>query len=420
MALGAVWLGVAAGLTAVHADLLALPHTVPAVVALTHAWVLGFFVTVATGAVYQIAPVALGTTLWSERSGWWHFGLQLVGVPGMVYAFWSWDLATIGHFGSFVLMGLLCFAVNLWRTVYRSGKRDLVAWSLVLATGWLIVAAFAGLALAANRFWRFWPTDPLALLRAHAHLGLIGFFLTLLQGVTFRLVPMFTLGHVPDWRLARVGLWLSQLGLLGLAPALSCHAGYAVAGFGALIFLGMIASGFALHQTLRTRKKRSLDPGVSAFIRGLVALVISAMLGLLLVWPTSPWSSAPGGLSAMVYAGLLLAGGLLPMIAGMMCKIVPFLTWMRAYGPRVGRGPTPAAGSLGKPRLETWAFALYTLALFPLVVGLWSLHLPLLRVGTWLIVAGAAALLVDIFAVFSHLWKPNSGAALIGSKTKIP
>ena len=31
--------------------------------ALTHAWVLGFFVTVACGAVYQLAPVALGTTL---------------------------------------------------------------------------------------------------------------------------------------------------------------------------------------------------------------------------------------------------------------------------------------------------------------------------------------------------------------------
>ena len=33
----------------------------PPVIALTHAWVLGFLVTVAAGALYQLAPVALGT-----------------------------------------------------------------------------------------------------------------------------------------------------------------------------------------------------------------------------------------------------------------------------------------------------------------------------------------------------------------------
>src|ERR1051326_167080 len=99
--------------------------------------------------------------------------------------------------------------------VRRSRQRDAVAWSLVLATGWLMLTVLAGLLLAVNRAGHFLPADPLALLRAHAHLGLVGFFLTLLQGVTFRLVPMFTLGDGPNWRRVRGGLWFTQIGLLG-------------------------------------------------------------------------------------------------------------------------------------------------------------------------------------------------------------
>src|SRR4026209_407587 len=92
-------------------------------------------------------------------------------------------------------------------------------------------------------------------------------------------------------------------------------------------------------------------------------------LGVVLAWPTTPGSAAPGGFGAMVYAVLVIVGALLPVIAGLMCKIVPFLPWMRAYGPKVGRGPTPAAGALARPRLERWAFGLQLVALGPLAAG---------------------------------------------------
>ena len=410
MGLGLAWLTIGTLMIALQPSVLALPHAAPAVVALTHAWVLGFFVTIATGATYQIAPVALGTTLASERHGWWHFGLHAVAVPGMVYAFLRWDLTLLGHFGSALALGIFLFTANTWRTVRRSAQRDAVTWSLVLAAGWLALTVCAGLLVTANHLWQIWSVNPLALLRAHAHLGLIGFFLTLLQGVTFRLVPMFTLADVPDWRLVRTGLWLSQIGLFGLAPALAFNAGYVAALFGAAILAGLVVSGIAFKWTLATRKKRALDPGIKAFVRGAATLGLIALAGLALVWPTSPWGSAPGGFGAMVYAVCLFAGGLLPLFTGMLCKIVPFLTWMRAYGPKVGRVPTPAAGALTKPRLESWAFGAQTVALLPLVAGSWTQN------GTWLVFgAGLLALstglfLADMLGVLKHLWVPATTA----------
>ncbi len=417
MGLALVWLAAAALMLALAPGLLALPHTHPHVVALTHAWVLGFFVTVACGATYQLAPVALGTTLVGERSGWWHFWLHAIGVPGMVYSFWVWDLEQLGHFGTAVAVGVVLFSINVWRTVRRAGRSGVVATSLILSAGWLLLAVLLGLLLAANRFWGFIPLDPVALLRAHAHIGLAGFFLTLLQGVAFQLVPMFTLGDVRDWRRAKAGLWLAQGGLLVLAPALAWHLAFLAFAGAAAIVAGVFSSAWGLARALDTRKKRRLDPGVRVFLLGAIVLCIAAVAGLALLAPGTPWGSAPGGFGAMTYAVLVLGGGLLPCIAGMLCKIVPFLTWMRAYGPKVGRGPTPAAGALTQPRLEAAAFALQIAALVPLLIGTWLLHPVWLGVGAWILFAGVLLFLGDMAGVMRHLWRP---VTVVAPAKKIP
>jgi len=404
MGLGLVWLVAATALLVAQPALLSLPHPHPQVVALTHAWMLGFFVTVACGAVYQLAPVALGTTLANERHGWWHFGLHAIGVPGMVYSFWRWDLVTLGHFGFAVALGIVLFSVNTWRTVRRSGRLGPVAWSLGLATGWLLATVLVGLLLAANRFWHFIPLNPVALLRAHAHLGLIGFFITLLQGVAFLLVPMFTLGEVRDWRLAKTGLGLSQAGLLGLAPALVWQlAPLALVGT-LTITAGLICSGTGLWPVLISRKKRRLDPGLIVFMRGGAGLGAAALAGTVLALPGMTRGATAGGFNGMAYAILGILGGLLPCVAGMMCKVVPFLTWMRAYGPHVGRGPTPAAHALTHPRIEQWGLALQQLSVVPLLWGAWTLNEPWLRLGTWILATGVALFVGDMLGVLKHLW----------------
>ncbi len=401
---GLVWLVLGAGLLAVRPEVLALPHQHPQVVALTHAWVLGFFVTIACGAIYQLAPVALGTTLRSERLGWWHLGLHAVGVPGMVYAFWVWDLGLVGHFGAPVGLGVILFAVNTWRTVQQAGRSGTVARSLQLAAGWLLLTVLLGLLLSANRHWAFIPMDPLALLRAHAHLGLIGFFVTLLQGVGFQLIPMFTLGEVRDWRLANLGLVFSQGGLLVLAPGLAWGWGWVSWLAAVAVAAGLVCSAVALRAALETRKKRVLDAGTATFLRGGIGVLIAAAAGVELVAPTTPWGSAPGGFGAMAYAVLVFAGGLLPCFTGMLCKIVPFLTWMRAYGPRVGREPTPAASALSQPHLERWSLGLQHAAALPLLVGVWNLQVGWLRAGAWLLAAGTALYAVNQTLVLRHLW----------------
>ena len=55
---------------------------------------------------------------------------------------------------------------------------------------------------------------------------------------------------------------------------------------------------------------------------------------------------------ALAYAVVVLGGWVSLTIVGMMLKIVPFLVWYRAYGPRAGREPVPTLAQLSWPRAE--------------------------------------------------------------------
>jgi hypothetical protein len=406
MGLALAWLVVATALLAVRPDLPGMVHVAPPVVALTHAWVLGFFVTVACGAVYQLVPVALGTTLWNETLGWVHFCLHALAVPGMVYSFWHWNLKWLAVFGGVVALGIVVFSLNTLLTVKGSARRDTPAWAIVLATAWLLTTVLVGMTLVANRMWAFIPLNPVSLLRAHAHLGLVGFFVTLLQGVGFQLVPMFTLGEIRHWWLAKTGLWCSQLGLLALLPGLVWQLDLLAFGGALAITIGLLFSGLGLKRALATRKKRRLDPGLVAFLWGGVGLWVAAVVGTALLLPGWDLGFERGVATTMGYALLGILGGLLPCVAGMMCKVVPFLTWMRAYGPRVGRGPTPPAHSLTHPRIERWALSLQQLSTAPLVLGVWMHSSLWLRLGVWILAVGVILFVIDMLGVLKHLWYP--------------
>lgn len=113
----------------------------------------------------------------------------------------------------------------------------------------------------------------------------------------------------------------------------------------------------------------------------------------------------------MIYALLGILGGLLPCVAGMMCKVVPFLTWMRAYGPHVGRRFTPPAHSLTHPRVERWGLALQQGAALPLAWGVWQMEAFWLQIGVWILSAGVLFFLYDMAGVLKHLWFPLTGPA---------
>lgn len=386
---------------------LALPHLHPYVVALAHVWLLGAMLPICFGAVYQLLPVLANTAFRGRALAWLHFAMHLLGVVTMVVAFLIGNMGAVALGGSAVSVGVVLFAVNVTRTLQAAHRLDPILIAFGCATAWLVLTVLAGVLLATNLHTGWWSMDVLALLRAHAHLGVAGFFVTLLQGAMFRLVPMFTLGVVQNLRRIGVALALSQAGLLLLVPALAFDWHAAVLGGASLVLASFILSAIELRRVFATRKKRVLEPGVRGFFAGLILLAVAAISGTVL-------AATPGDLRAALAYGLLaVLGGVLASIEGMLCKIVPFLVWMRVYGPRVGRQPTPVATALGAVELERLWVPLHIASVMTLTVGALLANEQLLVGGAAIFAAGQCALVTSLVKSARHLWRPVTTAAPI-------
>jgi hypothetical protein len=393
------------GVLAARPDLLAEYHYNQHIIALTHLVVLGWLASVAMGAIYQLAPVALETRLHSPRLARWHFALHLVGVPGMVWMFWVWDMKQVGHFGSAVALGMFFLVYNLARTLRRAPHRNAVWLGLASALAWLTLTALAGLYVAAAKCWHFTPFSHLSQMHAHAHAGVLGFFVTLLAGVSYKLVPMFALGEIQSERRARTALWLLNAGALAVFVAVLLDAPWKLPA--ALV----AASGLALHAVeliaiLRVRKRRKLDPGQKAFLAGCLLLAPTALLGLALSWPGLTLTQFTGQLEN-AYGLLAVLGALSLAILGMLHKIVPFLVWYRAYGQLLGKSAVPTLAEMFSRKIQVVSLALYAAGLMLATAGTVSAQVGLIRGGGLVMLCGAVAFAANMALVFRHLVRPQ-------------
>lgn len=388
---------------AVQPDLLLLPSLHPKVAAVTHLWLVGSLLAICLGVLYQLGPVLLGVALRSGLAGpRLHLGLHVVGATTLCAGFARGRFDQVGLGGALVAAGLAIFATALFRTFLASRRRDAVAWSLPLATGWLCLTVLLGIIMATHRLSPWLPVGAADLLRAHAHLGLAGFFLTLLQGATFQLVPMFTLGSPRRPRLILAGLVLGQIGLPVLALGLAFNRS-AFAAVGGLLLAGALTcSGLAFRATWASRRRVRVEPGLRAFILGGMSLLLAGALGLTLLFGPLPdaWIK--------LYGLLIVGGGFALTILGMTLKITPFLVWMRAYGPWVGQRLVPATTSLASPLLErVWLFA-HPLAVALLGLGVVTASPASLALGASLLALAALVFVANQARILRHLIKPAS------------
>jgi hypothetical protein len=427
---GVLALPAAALLLAVRPDILAAYHYNQYTVAATHLWVLGFLGSVALGAMYQLVPVALETRLHSERLARWHFVLHLVGMAGMVWMFWRWDLKQVGHFGSALAAGVGLFAYNLGRTLRTVPRWNVVAWGITAALGWLGLTVLAGLAMAAAKCsydsletlppghtlrpalialqatatWlgRF---DPLGVMHAHAHLGGVGFFVMLIVAVSFKLVPMFTLSELQNPRRAGAALGLLNLGLAGVFLTLFVRSRWQPLA-GLVVLAGLALYGLELRAILRARKRRVLDWGLRHFLVALGLLAVVAPLGWVLGWPGLPVTLLTTQLET-VYGWLGLAGVVSLTVLGFLYKIVPFQVWYHSYAREVGRFRVPALADLYSERLQVAGLGLVLAGVLSAALGAALASEPIVRAGALALLAGLGVFLVNLGRMFRHFWRPR-------------
>ena len=399
---GAAWVVAQPGILATY-------HYNQNTIAVTHLFVLGWLCSIVMGAMYQLVPVALETRLYSERLARVQFIFHVVGFVGMVWMFRVWNMKQVGNFGALLTVGVGLFVYNIVRTLIRVPKWNVVATAITAAVVWLSLTVAAGLLIATAKYTasinlvsRF---NPISAMHAHAHLGVVGFFLMLIVGVSYKLVPMFTLSELQNPRRAVWSVGLLNLGLAGSFATVLASSRWKPA-FAAVIMVALALYGRELAAILRARKRRALDWGIKYFQTAMALLVPTAGLGLVLAWPDLPLNTFTGQLEN-AYGFLGLMGVVSFAVIGMLYKIIPFLIWFGTYSQHIGRSRVPALAEMYSTRLQAVGYWIYLSGLAATTSAILVSNATAVRWGGALLALSLALLALNVGSILSHAIRPR-------------
>lgn len=337
-------------------DVLMQHHYTQRTIAFTHLAALGWITTAILGAAIQLVPVALGVPLHSARLARWTFWCHAIGVAGMVYSFWFWQLRLLIWFGSFVSVGLSLFIYNMARTLRKIPRHDLVSVHVATALGYLVLTFLAGQYLMHDKIIGMSLFHVLGGIHAHAHLAVLGWIVMMMIGVSYRLVPMFTLSKIQCERRAWLAFACLNLGILGIFFSLLLRKAWVpvpgmIAGVGLAFWLWEIAAIYG------ARQRPNLDASLKHARIALAHAIPLVLIGLWLSWPQPDLTlwTAQGQTS---YGLLAIMGFITLFILAFLHKIIPFLVWYQVYPPLVGLKTVPKLTDLHSATLERWAFGI--------------------------------------------------------------
>ncbi len=309
-------------------------HFQPKILSLNHIATLGFVTMVIFGAMFQLVPVVMEVKLFSPLLAEIQFWIYTSGVVLLVYKFWYFD-----SFISFLLPGLilslaiLLFSINIIFSMIKVKVWNITGSYLIAAIFWLLITALAGYLLTKNLDKPFIKINHLQYLNLHAITAFVGWVGMVIMGVSFKLIPMFTLSHGYKMTFAKISLLITNAGLLGINWIMHySDTGFYNLVFGTLIFIGVILYLIQIFIIFKKRIRKKLDIGLkfSAFAFIIFGIVSTLNFSFLFFDYESIVNLT------LVYGIIVIYGFFGTLILGQMYKIVPFLVWYHKYSSKVG------------------------------------------------------------------------------------
>lgn len=350
-----------------HSDIVG-HHFNPKILAVTHIATLGWITMIIFGALFQLIPVVLEVKLFSELLAEIQFWIYLSGVVGLVYCFWFFKTGLYMNISAIMLnLAMFIFAFNIIVTFTRIKKWNITGLHLAAAIFYLIVTAIAGLLLTINLGSPYIKIDHLQYLNLHAHVAFIGWVSMVIMGVTYKLIPMFTLSHGYPLTYAKWAFWLINIGLLGINTIFHYEDTTSLY----YIFTPMIALGIFLFLAqvsiiFKKRVRKKLDTGLKFSACAYLMLGLTTVLGTFIAF-----IDHQNILNlTLIYGYMIILGYLSMLIVGQMYKIVPFLVWYHKYSGKVGIEKVPMLKEMFNEKLAEYEMYLMIVAMLGSIFSL--------------------------------------------------
>jgi len=373
-------------------------------VALVHLVTLGWITFSILGAIYIIAPVALGMAMPARRRDYVAYGFAIVGVVGMVAHFWIQEFGGMAWSAATVTLGILYVASRIVRGLRIARIHGAVKLHLAFACANIALAASMGILLGFDKAYHFLPGFVLSNVFAHAHLAAIGWATMMVTGVAYRLLPMTLPSKMPANRSMFASAILLEAGVLGLFVSLLLQSTWTLVS-AALVIAGLAM--FAVHVAgmLRSPAPKpvsapSIDFAVLHAAAAGASLVTAVACGVtLLVMPPSPLALRV----AAAYGVFGLIGFLAQMVVAMEARLLPLATWYWSYERTNFRVPPPSPLVMRDRSLQAIVFAGWSIGVPALAAGMFFESPPLAAAGAWSLFAAVAIATLDNVLVLTHM-----------------
>ncbi len=343
----------------------------PRILALVHIGTLGWITMIIFGALFQLVPVVLEVKLFSETLGEIQYWIFTIGIIGLVTAFWNFDIRLHLLISAImIVIAMIIFIVNLTITMFNVKKWNITGAYLIAALFYLLSTAAAGLLMAINLGYPYIHGNHIQYLRLHADVALIGWVLMVIMGVSYKLIPMFTLSHGYSMKPAWVTFFLINTGLLGITTVMHYqHLNSLYFTFLLLIIAGVLTYLFEIYLILKARVRKKIDIGIKHSIAAFAFLFVATILGLLLTFVDFKNQGVTFSL-ILVYGYTVIFGFISMLIIGQLYKILPFLVWFHKYSSKVGTEPVPLLKDMFYEKVANTEFIIMIIAITGALIGL--------------------------------------------------
>ena len=370
----------------------------PQILAITHMAALGWGTMIIFGASYQLIPVVLETELYSKKLAWMSFYLFLPGMIALIYSFWIFVPGIHMQCGAaLLLIAIILFTINVYLTGRKRKQQTIHEDFIFTACLFLFFTAALGAALVFNFTVPIFQQDQLHFLKIHAHLGIAGWFLLMIIGVSSKLVPMFLVSSYQK-------TWLLSLSYYFIVAALLLFAldsyffginykTYIIASFGVT---GIITYLLFIIKCFRSRLRKKADIPMMSTLFSFILLTVAILIIPFIIYyhlKNNPVSIR----YSFIYGVLLLMGWVTALILGQTFKTLPFIVWIKHYEHLTGKVKTPMPADIYNTNLlkvQAAGFMIFCITFMP---GCFF-ALP------WLMYAGLVSLLVTALAYLSNVF----------------
>lgn len=381
----------------------------PHILAITHLATIGWGTMIIFGASHQLLPVVLEVPLFSEALGKWCYALLLPGMILLVGSFWSFHPGWPMEAGALlILSSIIIYAVNVYGTARQNKKWTITAKCIITASWWLILTAVLGTLLVFNLHYAFFPNNHLYYLKIHAHLGIAGWFLLLIMGVSSRLIPLFLLSHHEPGRLVKTAYYCINIALLGfLVMAFLFNTEKYWPVFALLVLIAVVSYLLFVRRTYRVAARKKTDVPMTITLAAVSLMILPFILLALLAF--QPGSSGGQVVALSLAYGISIFGGFITaIILGQTFKTLPFIVWMKRYKKLIGKTKTPLPRELYDDRWVSWQFYFYLPGIILTIIGVAFHFLPLIIAGCFGLVLTAVCYNINVFSVLAHKVKKET------------